>query len=113
MDLPHTTTEASKTSMDAVIQHLKVVRDNRIQELLQEDVSLMDFLEVHYNTIAISAIKKEFLRRDLTELKASSLDLVHYSSLIKEMKEQTSTSTLESHPLLINELKNLFRKYGF
>lgn len=112
MNTQHTSV-TPKTSTDAIIQHLKTVRDNAIQQFLSNDESLMDFLEAHYNTLAISVVKKEFLKRDLAELQASKLDLVHYSSLIKELKEQPGNPVTDSHPLFVNELKALLLKYGF
>lgn len=105
--------ELSKVSTEIVIEDLRGVRDNQISELLKNDDSLMSYLEAHYNTIAISSLKKEFLKRDLTELKNSSLDLVHYASLIKEVKETGNLIASESHPLFQGELKMIFQKYGF
>ena len=105
--------ELSKVSTEIVIEDLRGIRDNQIGELLKNDDSLMSYLEVHYNTIAISSLKKEFLKRDLTELKNSSLDLVHYASLIKEVKETGNLVSTELHPLFQAELKVIFQKYGF
>jgi hypothetical protein len=105
--------ESSKISTEIVIEDLRNIRDSHISELLKNDDSLMSYLETHYNTIAISSLKKEFLKRDLTELKNSSLDLVHYSSLIKEVKETGNLFSSERHPLFQYELRLIFQKYGF
>lgn len=102
-----------KPSTEKIILYLKTLRDNRLKELLSADDALMDFLEEQYNTLAISAVKREFIKRDLAELKSTSLDLVHYSSLIKEIKEHPEFQDAESHPLFIQELKAIFKKYGF
>lgn len=72
----------------------------------------MSFLEAHFNTLAISPVKQEFLKRDLHELLKSSLDLVHYSSLIKEIIEIGNLGSREGHPLFHYELKVIFNKYG-
>jgi hypothetical protein len=113
MEKSSPTKESSKISTEIVIEDLRSIRDNHINELLKNDDSLMLYLEVHYNTIAISSLKKEFLKRDLTELRNSSLDLVHYASLIKELKETGNLISSELHPLFQNELKSIFQKYGF
>ncbi len=104
--------EASKISTEFVIDMLRTVRDSTINAILKNDDSLMSFLEEHYDTIAISSVKQEFLKRDLNELKNSSLDLVHYSSLIKEIKETGNLISREGHPLFHHELRVIFQKYG-
>ncbi len=72
----------------------------------------MAFLETQYDVFQISSVRKEFLKRDLTELKDSPLDRVHYASLIKDIKENGKV-TLDNQPLFIEELKGIFRKYYF
>lgn len=91
---------------------IRDTRNRQIDELIK-DSALMSFLEEHYETFAISAVKKEFLKRDLKELQTSSLDLAHYSSLIKQVKEAVIDIELTNHPLILQEFKRLFQKYGF
>lgn len=105
--------ESAEISTEVIIEHLRSNRDTIINDLLENDSTLMAFLEVHFDTIAISSVKREFLKRDLVELKNSSLDLVHYSSLIKEIKETGNSVSIEGHSLFHLELKVIFEKYGF
>jgi len=58
-------------------------------------------------------VKAEFLKRDLRELQHSPLDLAHYAALIRQMKEENSSTPEEIHPLFLKELKVIFQKYGF
>jgi hypothetical protein len=67
-------------------------------------------LETYFDVLALSAIKVEFLKRNLRELKDTPLDLVHYSSLIKQLKEVNMTTIDGDHPLFIQELKLTFQK---
>lgn len=97
--------------MDQIIAAIRNTRDQQIDELMKDPV-LMAFLEHYYNTVAISDVKKAFLRRSLSELKNSSLDLSYYSSLITKMKE-SNTSSVDNHKLFLSELKVLFQKQGF
>ena len=102
-----------KVSPEAIIETILMLRDNRINELLKTDEALSRFMEKHCDIVSISPIKKEFLKRDLIELKRTSLDLVHYSSLIKEIKERGGMELAGSPVLFIQELNVIFQKYGF
>jgi hypothetical protein len=99
-------------STESIITYLKTLRNQRLQELARHDDALMDLLEELYNTVAISAVKREFMKRDLQELRNSSLDLVHYSSLIAEIKKTGDAGIAERSTLFVEELKQIFRKYG-
>lgn len=102
----------TSVSIEKIAENIRNVRDQSIDELLIES-KLMHFIEAHFNTVAISKVKLEFLRRDLRELKSASLDLAHYSSLIKKMKESNSIIPDNNHPSFLIELKTLFEKHGF
>jgi hypothetical protein len=104
--------KSSKVSIEKITESIRKNRDQWINELLKES-SLMLFLEEHYNTVAISRVKLEFLMRDLKELQNSSIDLVHYSALITQMKEANISIPVANHPLFLNELKSIVKKYGF
>ena len=107
----HSLKESTALSMGKIIESIRQSRDFHISELLKDAV-LLSFIEGHFETITLSAVKLEFLKRDLKELKKSSLDLAHYSSLIKRMKELNSGIPDDTHPLFLEELKVIFRKYG-
>jgi hypothetical protein len=95
--------------VDEIVTVITSFRNELIDQLLS-DPFLMKFLEENYNTIAISKIKKEFLRKDLLTLKHSPLDLPHYSALIKKMKEYNE-STVGSHRLILTEINSIVSKY--
>ena len=97
-------------SFEKIAESIRAVRDQTIVELLSES-KLMPLLKEHFKTVAISKVKLEFLRRDLKELKNSSLDLGNYSSLIRKMKESSSIAP-PNHPLFFVELKSVFEKHG-
>ena len=99
-------------STESIIIYLLTLRNKRLLELSRHDDALMDLLEDLYNTVAISAVKREFMKRDLQELRSSSLDLVHYSSLITEIKKGSDAVVAEKSPVFIDELKQIFKKYG-
>jgi hypothetical protein len=102
---------ATPVSIEQIIEDLRLQRHACIKELLQ-DSNLMSFLEAQYDVFQISSVRREFLKRDLLELKDSSLDRVHYASLIKDIKENGSVE-LQQHPLFLSELREIFKKYYF
>src|SRR6267154_5111817 len=105
-----TSEQLGEISMEQIIVAIRTVRDLQIEELMKEPV-LMAFLEHYYDTFVISPVKKAFLLKDLTELKHSSLNLVHYSSLITQMKELKTSEVNAGNKLFLIELKALFEKY--
>jgi hypothetical protein len=108
---PHRLGEKTgEISMDQIIASIREVRNQQVDELMKEAV-LLAFLEHYYNTVALSDVKKAFLFKDLGELKFSSLDLAHYSSLITRMKETRNMTVDKNDRLFLAELKNIFQKY--
>jgi len=102
--------QTGEVSVDQIIASIREVRNRQIDELMKDSV-LEAFLEHYFNVVALSSVKKAFLFKDLGELKFSSLDLAHYSSLITRMKE-TKNMTIDGHsPLFLAELKSIFHKY--
>lgn len=102
--------ESLPLSIEKIIELIRERRDHSISNLLKKESLLLSFLETHYDIIALSAIKMEFLRRTLRELRDTSLDLVHYASLIRQMKESNATTIDEKHALFLQELKATFEK---
>ncbi len=97
-------------SIDQIISTIQETRNQQIEELKKEPI-LLAFLEHYYDTLMISDVKKQFLLKDLSELKNSPLDLSHYSSLITQMKETKTSTVAAGHKLFLSELQNIFQKY--
>ena len=98
-------------STDTIIERIRDTRNEFIDSLLK-DPGLGEYMEVNFDTFAISKVKLEFLRRDLKELRTSPMDLVHYASLIRHLKEVNSLDVDGQHSLLKEEVHSVFRKYG-
>ncbi|HEY9048364.1 MAG TPA: hypothetical protein VIN08_20795, partial [Ohtaekwangia sp.] len=64
---------------------------------------------------AISDRKYEFLSRELKDLFASPVDLVHYSAIITELKESPGNPQAMEHceRVVMQELIQIFKKYVF
>jgi hypothetical protein len=110
MENNHQVQEHSKVSIEKIIDSIRESRDNLISGFLLGS-TLVPFLEQNFNIAALSPIKLEFLKRDLKELQISTLDLVHYSSLIKQMKDVNTYLPVADHPLVLQEIRSVFQKY--
>lgn len=60
---------------------------------------------------ALSRLRIEFFKRDLLELQSSSLDLVHYAGLIREMQAVSELRCGSDNPLIISEIRSIANKY--
>lgn len=100
-----------KGSVDDAIITIRKTRDEFLTSLLT-DPGLASFIEHHYDTIYLSPVRTEFLKRDIKELRNAALDLVHYSPLIKDLKEERVTD-IKDHRLIIDEVKALYEKYRY
>jgi hypothetical protein len=106
------TNQAEKLSVEKIIDLVRGVRNDLIKDFLDKKNVEFYFSE-QYNT-SISAIKIEFLLRDLKELLVSPVDLVHYAALIKEIKENNSAGLSNGNKdLFYKELEIIFDKYRF
>lgn len=112
MDHTQPTELLGSITIDSIVKSISQTRDSFVKDLLNEP-SLKKFIEQQFNNASHNAIKLEFLKRDLLELKNSSLDLVHYAALIKHMKEMNTNLVYADHFLIQKEVRSIFRKYGY
>jgi hypothetical protein len=108
-----TETQTEKLFVEKVIDLVRQVRNDLVKDFLIKDNAQKYFVE-HYNK-PLSTIKLEFVKRDLSELLISPVDVVHYSSLIKEIRETNSASLSKRNndELFYRELESIFSKYKF
>lgn len=97
-------------SFEAAINRIRLVRDTTCTRLLKGD-GLDEFLETHFSVFVISNVKREFICRDLQNLKDSPLDLAYYAELIKAVKAD-SQYQIDAHQLILGELFRIMSKYG-
>ena len=104
--------QSQKASVEKAIDLVRQVRNDLIKDFLQGD-NIETYFAEHYNR-QLSVIKKEFLIRDLKELLILPVDLVHYSSLIKDTREINSADLSKGNTeLFYKELDLLFNKYKY
>lgn len=106
------TTQAEKLSIETIIDIVRRLRNDLIKDFLYNNNIQIYFFETYQKEI--SKIKREFVIRDLKELLISPVDLAHYSSLIKEIRETNSASLSGgNNELFYHEIKKIFDKYSY
>ncbi|HEY9046415.1 MAG TPA: hypothetical protein VIN08_10990 [Ohtaekwangia sp.] len=102
-----------RPSIHQIIDWVQQCRNSKIKSFMQKDV-VIDFFRENMQA-QLSERKYEFLSRDLKELMLSQVDLVHYSSVITELKESPDKPEPVEHcnSLVMDELSTIFRKYIF
>lgn len=106
------TTPSEKLSLEIIIDIVRSSRNDLIKDLLNGSNIQSYFLETYRKEL--SKIKTEFISRDLKEMLISPVDLVHYASLIREIRETNSPSlSAWNNELFYRETKAIFDKYQY
>ena len=96
--------------MGSIIGLIGSVRNDLIEELL-DDVQLSSYYREQFNK-ELSEIKRKFLRMKLKDLLRAPIDLVHYSKLIKQIKEtNTASLTAENSGIFYEEMHSVFNRH--
>jgi hypothetical protein len=104
--------ETINLSVEKVVDLIRQLRNQLVKDFLIED-NVRTYFQKEYQR-ALSDIKLEFLKRDLKELLISPVDLSHYSSLIKQIRESNSASLAEGNQdLFYKEIERIFKKYNY
>lgn len=99
-------------SVEKIIDLIRSTRNDLIKECLKEEVLTLNYKQ-KFNK-ELTAVKKEFLKRDLKDLLISPVDLVHYSKLITHIKETNTTVLSEKDTeFFLQEIDVIFNKYAF
>jgi hypothetical protein len=96
---------------DSIIESIQAARVSFMRNLLHQP-ELDTYLEVQYDTFGLSAVKMEFLKRDLQLLAQTQLDLVHYSAFIRTTKESELAPDVPAlNEFICSEIHPTFLKY--
>jgi hypothetical protein len=104
--------ESVSLTVDQTVDLIRKIRNDLIKDFLDEKKLKLFFAEQYDKDL--SPIKIEFLKRGLRELLIAPVDLIHYSSLIKKIRETNSASLSQvNHELFYKELELIFKKYNY
>lgn len=105
------TAQGTNISIEDIITDIRKERDSLATNLIN-DSFLLAFVEEHFDTFFLGSVKLEFIKRDLKELRNSSLDLAHYSTLIRQQRDSSKNEVVKEHPLFLQEMFVIFKKYN-
>lgn len=104
--------KVDKLSFEQAIQLTKDRRDALIRSFFYDE-ELKSFFLVRYNK-ELSNIKTQFLQKELKGRLVSPIDLTHYASVIKQLRECSVSSPISiSQELFYKELEAVFKKYNY
>ncbi|MBX2956209.1 MAG: hypothetical protein KF846_08630 [Cyclobacteriaceae bacterium] len=101
-----------KLSYTQRIDHIRTLRNSLIKDFLDE-ANLIRYFAEQYRHMHLNTRKLEFIKKELRELLDAPVDLVHYASLLLEMKQEgTASITASHHKLFYDELEKIFSRYA-
>lgn len=103
--------QVAKLSVEQIVDLIRNNRNDLVKSLLNDDKLNSYFLE--HCKKELSAVKREFLKRDLKELLIAPVDLVHYSKLITQVRDGGVFSGAERNSdFFVADLNRIIKKYS-
>lgn len=110
MKQPEIVSVLPSASID-IIDIIRKLRNDLIKDFLDER-NLIAYLSVQYKSIELSAVKLQFIKKDLKELLITPVDIAWYKPIIADFQETGSAALTEGNEkLFYRELENVLQKY--
>lgn len=94
-----------------IIDIIRKLRNDLIKDFLDER-NLIMYLAAQYKSIELSAVKIQFIKRDLKEMLIAPVDTRWYNPIIKDFKETGSAALTEGNEkLFYREIDAILQKY--
>ena len=107
----NTSLETTNWSDEAIVDLIRKVRNDLIKDFL-DDRYLLDCLGNRFRISEISRVKTEFIRNDLKELLISPVNIGHYDSLMRQIRDTDYASiSAGNENLFYKEIESLLKKY--
>ncbi|MBX2964085.1 MAG: hypothetical protein KF687_16350 [Cyclobacteriaceae bacterium] len=104
-------TGVARLSEEAILDHVRTIRNNLIKDFLDERFLINHFSEV-YHLKELTRVKVEFIKRDLKEMLIHPVDTVHYKEVMNQIRQSNSLEATEQHERLFYEdVTRLFKQY--
>ncbi len=94
-----------------IIDLVRKVRNDLIKDFLDERF-LKDYIANKYGVKELTAIKIEFIKRDLKEFLIAPVNTDHYKTIVDQIRETNSASLSEGNDeLFYSEVDQILKKY--
>ncbi len=91
-----------KWSEENSIEIIQKLRNDLLKDFLDERY-LKEYMATRYHVRELSNVKIEFIKKDIKELLRAPVDLNHYESLLKDLKDSDSVVLTEGNDRLFFE----------
>jgi len=93
------------------VELIRKLRNDLLKDFLDERY-LKEYISTHYNVKEISNVRVEFIKKELKEIFLAPLDLVHYDSILVNLKETDASSLGEGNDhLFYTEIEKVLKRY--
>ena len=94
-----------------IIDLVRKVRNDLIKDFLDERF-LKDYIANKYGVKELTAVKIEFIKRDLKEFLIAPVNTEHYRTVVDQIRETNSASLSEGNDeLFSSEVDQILKKY--
>jgi hypothetical protein len=94
-----------------IIDLVRKVRNDLIKDFLDERF-LKDYIANKYGVKELTAVKIEFIKRDLKEFLIAPVNMEHYRTVVDQIRETNSASLSEGNDeLFYSEVDQILKKY--
>ena len=94
-----------------IIDLVRKVRNDLIKDFLDERF-LKDYIANKYGMKELTAVKIEFIKRDLKEFLIAPVNTDHYRTVVDQIRETNSASLSEGNDeLFYSEVEQILKKY--
>jgi hypothetical protein len=96
---------------ERILDLVRQLRNDLIKDFL-DDRHLKEYVADHFRIRDLSAVKVEFIRRDLKELLISPVNVNYYEPLINQIRTTDSAALTENNEqLFYKELEMIIKRY--
>jgi hypothetical protein len=96
---------------ERIIDLVRKLRNDLIKDFLDER-HLKDYVDQQYRIRDLSAVKVEFIKKDLKELMIAPVNISHYGPLINQIRLTDSAALSETNEqLFYREVESILKRY--
>ena len=107
------TTQTTSWSQTHTLDIIRNLRNDLIKDFLDER-NLITYFSGRFNKHELTAVKIEFLKKDLKQMLIDPVDTVHYKEVIDQINETCSASITEKYEdLFLKDVEKVLKKYNY